>query len=271
MSVNDHAIGVFDSGVGGLTVLDAIRTRLPNEHTLYLGDTARVPYGTKSPATVESYAIRATAALVDRGIKALVIACNTATAHALPTLRERWPHLPIIGVVEPGVEAALKIAEDRSIVVLSTEGTARSGIYQNAIAARSPSTNVVSIPCSLFVALAEEGWIDGPIPLSIARAYLDSALDDLTSGCIVLGCTHFPPLAKVIAQAAPSGFVVLDSAHTTADAVANVLYEKGILRSIASGDSAFLATDAPDRFYRIAPHFLRCPIERDSIELIDLP
>ncbi|HTE42564.1 MAG TPA: glutamate racemase, partial [Steroidobacteraceae bacterium] len=166
-------IGVFDSGVGGLTVLRALQARLPNESFVYLGDTARLPYGTKSSASIERYALQAAAALVRYDIKCLVIACNTASAIALPVLRQRFAPLPVIGVVEPGADAGCRATRTGRIAVVATESTVRGGAYQAAIAARRADVQTIARACPLFVALAEEGLVDGPIVEAIAHRYLD--------------------------------------------------------------------------------------------------
>ncbi len=192
-------IGVFDSGVGGLTVLRALREALPAQDFIYLGDTARLPYGTKSPETVARYSLQCAAALLERGIGSLVVACNTASASALGALRERYPALPVIGVIEPGAEAAVAASASQHIAVIGTEGTIRGGAYQTAIHRRSPEARVTSCACSMFVALAEEGWTQGPVAEAVAHRYLDPIFDVADSpDCLVLGCTHFPALIDAI-------------------------------------------------------------------------
>jgi len=170
-------IGIFDSGVGGLTVLRAVRERLPRERFLYLGDTARLPYGTKSAESVRRYSLQAADLLLNRGIKYLLVACNTASAVALDALRERYAPLPVMGVIDPGAEAACAASRSRQIAVVATEGTIRGGAYQRSINARMPDALVVGRACSLFVALAEEGWTDGPIVEAVARRYLDELFE----------------------------------------------------------------------------------------------
>ena len=172
MADSARPIGVFDSGVGGLTVLAALRAELPHEQFVYLGDTARLPYGTKSAATVVRYALQAADALVARDVKALVVACNTASAAALPSMRERFGALPVIGVVEPGADAAVAATRSGGIAVIGTEATVRGGAYQRAIAQRRPDATVTVLACQLFVALAEEGWTQGEVARAIAQRYL---------------------------------------------------------------------------------------------------
>jgi glutamate racemase len=269
MRGREWPIGVFDSGVGGLTVLRALRDRLPDESFLYLGDTARLPYGSKSPETVARYAEQASRILVERGIKALVIACNTASAVALERLRERFGPLPVIGVVEPGAAAACEAAPRGRILVIATEGTVRGGAYERAIRALRPEAAVISAPCPLFVALAEEGWVDGPIAAAVARRYLDPFLIKEEIECVVLGCTHFPALRGVLAEVVGPGVALVDSAESAARVVAAQLAEVG-LRAPAGqeGGLRFLATDAPQRFQRVGALFLGEAI--GGVELVDL-
>ncbi len=180
---NDAPIGVFDSGVGGLTVLKALEAALPHERFIYLGDTARLPYGTKSAGTVQRYAVQAAHALVERGVKALVIACNTASAVALDALRDAYRPLPVFGVVDPGAEAACRASRNGRIAVIATESTVRGGAYQRAILSRRPDARALARPCPLLVSLAEEGWIDGDVPERVVDAYLGAwAARGLTSG-----------------------------------------------------------------------------------------
>lgn len=267
-------IGVFDSGVGGLTVLRALRSRLPAESLIYLGDTARVPYGTKSEASILRYAAQATDHLVSRGIKMLVVACNTASAVSLDPLRERFAPLPVIGVVEPGADAAVAATRTNHVLVLATESTVSRHAYARAIAARLPDARIDEQACSLFVALAEEGWTDGDVPASVARTYLAPHMkpaDGPPADTIVLGCTHFPLLENVIRLAAGPGTTIVDSATTTADAVARRLHEDGLLRSSGStGSLTLLATDGPGRFASVGARFLGQPIDAGDVEVVDL-
>src|SRR6185436_14060874 len=213
---NDRPVGVFDSGVGGLTVLRALVANLPHEDFLYLGDTARLPYGTKSPATVARYSVRAAEGLAQRGIKALVVACNTASATALPALRERFPDLPVIGVIEPGARAACESSTSGRIAVLATEGTVQGGAYERAIQALRPDAQVTQVACQVFVALAEEGWSEGAAVDAVVQRYL--AHLDARVDTVVLGCTHFPLLADAIARQLGPTRRIVDSAATTARA-----------------------------------------------------
>jgi glutamate racemase len=275
----DAPIGVFDSGVGGLTVLAALRARLPTEHFVYLGDTARLPYGTKSAETVVRYALQASEALVERGIKALVIACNTATAAALLALRERFPGLPVIGVVEPSAAAACAATRNGGIAVIATEGTVRGGAYQQAILRCRPDADVAALPCQLFVALAEEGWSSGPVVDAAIRAYLEPLFarpPDAPAGAphpdvLVLGCTHFPMLRAALADFVGDGVTLVDSAVTTAAAVEATLAARGLLRGDGPrGAMQLLATDGVERFARVGGRFLGEPIAPADVTLIDL-
>jgi glutamate racemase len=234
--VREAPIGVFDSGVGGLTVLKALAAELPREHFVYLGDTARLPYGTKSPETVARYALQAAEALSEYGVKCLVIACNTASSVGLPVIRAHIQGVPIIGVIEPGAEAACAASKSGHIAVIATEGTVRGGAYQEAILRLRGHARVVAQPTQLFVALAEEGLHQGPIADSIARHYLEP-LFKASSGdpmslpdTLVLGCTHFPMLAGAIRTAVGPGIQIVDSAATTAKYVRETLERESLTR-----------------------------------------
>jgi glutamate racemase len=265
-------IGVFDSGVGGLTVLKAIREALPNENLVYLGDTARLPYGTKSPASIARYATQATAKLLEHDIKMLVVACNTASAVALDSLQEQMDPVPVIGVVEPGAMAAVAARPGGSHLVLATEATVRLGAYSRAISARDPAAQIREQPCELLVSLAEEGWTDGAIADSIVQRYLDEAENhEFKADCIILGCTHFPLLRDAISAAAGDTVEVVDSALTTAAVVREILHENGGLRdSQEPGRLQLLATDGISRFARVGGQFLGEPLTEEDVHLVDL-
>ncbi len=266
-------IGVFDSGVGGLTVVRALRERLPNERLLYLGDTARVPYGTKSAESVRRYAAQATRQLVARGIKALVVACNTASAVALDVLRELHAPLPVLGVIEGGARAAVSASRIRHVAVLATEGTVRGHAYGEAIRRLDPAVRVDEISASLLVALAEEGWTDGALVDAIVQRVLEplAAGAGSTPDCVVLGCTHFPLLADPIRRALPPAVKLIDSAGTTAALLHERLGETAMLRTgTGSPPIAFLATDDPERFARVGSAFLGLSIGAGDVERIDL-
>jgi glutamate racemase len=272
--VTSHAlpIGVFDSGVGGLTVLRALREHLPNEHFLYLGDTARLPYGTKSEQSVTRYSLQAADFLVRRGIKYLVVACNTASSVALEPLRARYAPLPVIGVIEPGAEAACEASRTREIAVIATEGTIRGGAYQREIARRDSSAVVVSQACSLFVALAEEGWTSGPIVEAVARRYLAALFEEHPAiDTLLLGCTHFPVLADALRAVVRSGIRLVDSAQTTALALRQALGSLNLESSSEQRNSVrLLATDNAARFAKVGSLFLGEPFQASEVEIVDL-
>jgi len=273
-------IGVFDSGVGGLTVLRAMVDRIPNADYLYFGDTARLPYGSKSAATVAHYAIAAVSYLQDRGAELLVIACNTASAAALPAMRERHAPLPVIGVVEPGAQAAVAASRSGHIAVIGTEATVRGGAYQAEITRLRPDAVVRAMACQVFVALAEEGWIDGEVARDAAQRYLQPlfALNgeaDIGPDTLVLGCTHFPLLLPIIRQSVGTAVNIVDSAATTARAVRERLAAQDLLREPArsgraTGSLRFLATDGVARFAGIGGRFLGVTIAPGDVELLDI-
>lgn len=263
-------IGVFDSGVGGLTVLKAIQQVLPNENLIYLGDTARLPYGTKSPASIERYATQAAAKLQEQGIKLLVVACNTASAVALGTLREAMAPVPVVGVIEPGATAAVAAHPGGRHLVLATEATVRLGAYREAIAERDPAAEVREQACEMLVSLAEEGWSDGDIARAIVQRYLADA-NGYDPDTIILGCTHFPLLRDTIQDVADESVTLVDSASTTANVVRAVLELEGAMRdSNASGTLRLLATDGATRFARVGGQFLGHDLKYSDVELVDL-
>jgi glutamate racemase len=265
-----HPIGVFDSGVGGLTVVRALRRALPGEDIIYLGDTARVPYGNKSPRTVEKYSLGCQRFLLDRGVKLVLIACNTASANALPALREASA-VPVIGAVEPGASAALAATRTHHVGVIGTLGTIRSSAYAKAIAERSTDTMLVALACPLLVPLAEEGWVDDDIALAVARRYLTALFaQDRQIDTLVLGCTHYPLLRNVIQRVANDltgrEIAVVDSASAMADAAREALGSGPNKRQHAGRLDCF-ATDT-SRLEELAPRFLGEPIT--GFELVDL-
>ncbi len=272
--MKDLPIGIFDSGVGGLTVLNAIHKTLPNENLIYLGDTARLPYGTKSPETVTNYALQAAAKLVERGIKMLVIACNTATAAALPALRQKFSPLPVLGVIDPGAKAAVAATKNAHIAVIATEGTIQGQAYQKAIAALHPDIRVTGQACTLFVPLAEEGWMDGPLVEGIAARYLDHIFQHSNKidcpDTLLLGCTHFPPLRNALMAVVGENIFLVDSAATTAQAVQEQLTTHFLLNTSGKGQCHFMTTDDKERFARVGSLFLGQVIEKNMVEHIDL-
>ncbi|MBK8304450.1 MAG: glutamate racemase [Chloracidobacterium sp.] len=276
-SINEMPIGIFDSGVGGLTVYRALHDRLPNEHFIYLGDTARVPYGTKSMATVERYAIENSVFLASRGIKMLVVACNTASALALPKIREKIG-LDGVGVIGPGGRKAVEITKDNphaKIGVIATEATVASNAYYEAIRRASDTAEVMQAGCPLFVPLAEENWTSEPETFSIAEKYL-AAMKDFAPDALVLGCTHYPILRDVIQQTVGENVKLVDSGEATADEVAALLKEKGLenpnavsgKRELCDDLDHFYVTDAADRFARVAERFLGTkPSKLEAVEV----
>lgn len=269
LPLHNQPIGVFDSGIGGLTVLKAIHDCLPDESTLYLGDTARVPYGTRSPETVERYAVQLAALLLEQGVKALVVACNTATTHALPALQRLAEPLgvPVVGVVDPGVGVALQTSRTGRLAVLATEGTVRGEAYPRAVAARSSRASVAQVACPLFVALAEVGWTDDEVAHAVARRYL-APLADSGADTLILGCTHFPLLRGVIAAALPD-IALVDASHATATALAGLLDSTGLRRKDAAPPQRrYLVTDNLERFTTVGARFLGAP--PTPAEVVDL-
>lgn len=265
-------IGVFDSGIGGLTVLRALAARLPGEDFLYLGDTARLPYGTKTAATVERYAMQAVEALLRRGVKAVVVACNTASSAALPALAAAHPSLPIIGVIEPGAAAAVAATRSGRIAVIATEGTVRGGAYQREILKLRPDAQVSAVAATLFVALAEEGWTTGEVAEVAAGRYLGPLFQQAATApdVLVLGCTHFPPLVGAIRAAVGDAVRIVDSAATTAEALAALIEARRLASGHTAGSCRFLVTDGEERFARVGPVFLGTAIRPEAIERVDL-
>ncbi|HET9959281.1 MAG TPA: glutamate racemase [Polyangiaceae bacterium] len=276
--MRDLPLGVFDSGLGGLTVVRALRDNFPNERITYLGDNARVPYGTRSAETVTRYAEGCARVLSRRGVKALIVACNTVSAVALEFLRERLD-MPVLGVVEPGARAALsalhagQTAAPR-IGVLGTAGTVSSGAYPRAVGQLSPRHEVIAYAAPLLVPLVEEGWIDGEVPRLVVRKYV-APLVEAGVSVIVLGCTHYPLLAPLIAEEAARlaghPIPVVDSAAATAEAVRTWFSEERVPRTAQNtgGELELLVTDRPQSFGVVAQRFLREPLP--PVELIDLP
>lgn len=266
------AIGVFDSGLGGLTVLAAMRRQLPCEQFIYLGDTARVPYGTKSEHSVIQYALQVASRLRRENIKMLVVACNTASAMALPAIQRAMPDLPVIGVIEPGAERAVAASASGRIGVIATEGTVMRGAYPQAMTRLRADVQVSSQACSLFVALVEEGWLNGELVEAIVREYLQPLQREATDlDTLVLGCTHFPVLSPVIARVMGPEVTLIDSAETTARAVAQRLHMQQLATdSTKPGGVRLWVTDGPERFARVAGIFFGAPVSEQDVQLTDL-
>lgn len=276
MSDNNLPIGIFDSGVGGLTVYRALHDRLPHERFVYLGDTARVPYGTKSLSTVERYAIENSRFLASRGIKMLVVACNTASALALPKIRAEIG-LDVVGVIGPGGRKAVEIAkcERPKIGVIATEATISSGAYEASIRRACADADVSQIACPLFVPLAEEGWSHESETYSIAQKYL-APIREFGPKALVLGCTHYPILRDVIQQTVGSDVKLIDSGEATAEEVQKLLAKRGLEsprevppeRELCDDLDHFYVTDAAERFARVAERFLGSqPSKLEAIEI----
>jgi glutamate racemase len=272
IAVRAHApLGVFDSGLGGLTVVRALRERCPQEDIVYLGDTARAPYGTRSPETIVRYALGCSRVLMARGVKAIVVACNTVSAVALEMMRVELD-LPVLGVILPGARAAVAAAGGRSIGVLGTTGTIASGAYGRAIASLSTRAEVIGQAAPLLVPLAEEGWTDGEVPRLVARRYLAPVIQ-AGARCLVLGCTHYPLLRGVLEaearELAGAPVTVIDSAHAAAAEVASFLAERGRANAQGRpGSLELLVTDLPRSFATVAERFLGEAV--GPVEQIDL-
>ncbi|MBM4373985.1 MAG: glutamate racemase [Deltaproteobacteria bacterium] len=279
----DAPLGVFDSGLGGLTVVRAMRERLPNEDIIYLGDNARVPYGTRSPETIVRYALGCARELSSRGVKAIIVACNTVSAVALDRLRAELD-LPVTGVIIPGARAATRASGEAPVGVLGTLGTISSGAYTRAVASFSSRTEVLGQAAPLLVALAEEGWTEGEVPRLVVRKYLDSFFGPEVVegfglpraskvGCVVLGCTHFPLFRELIEREVREiggrGIPVVDSARETASDVEAFLNERGMRsRRDEAGRLELLVTDKPRSFEAVASRFLGGAV--GGVDLVDL-
>ena len=253
--MNPRPVGVFDSGIGGLTVVRELLRQLPHEHLVYFGDTARVPYGNKSPETVRRYSREILAFLRERGVKMVVVACNTASAHALEDLQRVSP-VPVEGVVGPGARAAVRASRSGRIGVIGTAGTMKSDAYARAIRALAPQATVVQQACPLFVPLVEEGWLDHPVTRLVAREYL-TPLVGQGMDTLVLGCTHYPLLKPLLHEVLGPGIALIDSAEETARAVAAELSGSGLENDRgARADVRFVVSDAPEQFERVGAAFL---------------
>lgn len=262
-------IGIFDSGVGGLTVLRAVRDRLPHESVIYLGDTARVPYGTKSPATIERYAVEDASFLVEKGVKMLLVACNTASAMARERLRAEF-QIPLLSVLGPGARMAARVTRNGRVGVIATEATIESGAYARAIedASGDKQVEIFARACPLFVPLVEEGETDSAITRLVAEQYL-APLRAQEIDTLVLGCTHYPLLKRVIGETMGSAVTLVDSAAATAEETAHVLAQHGLLNQVPGASSSeFYVTDAARRFHRIAEKILGEPLPHlEAVEI----
>ena len=272
---SDLPIGIFDSGVGGLTVYRALHEHLPNERFVYLGDTARVPYGTKSLATVERYAVENAQFLAAHGIKLLVVACNTASALALPAIRQAL-NIDVVGVIGPGARAAVAGSSGKRIGVIATESTVHSGAYTKAIGKADPNASVIERACPLFVPLAEEGWANEEVARTVAETYLKDLRSSIDT--LVLGCTHYPILKRVIQQTVGPQVELIDSGEATGREVKSLLEEKDLARDAPETSARerqlcddldhFYVTDAAERFARVAERFMGSkPARLEAVEV----
>ena len=267
MNSKQLAIGVFDSGMGGLTVLNALHKRLPHESFVYLGDTARLPYGTKSPDTVKQYAMQMARILVERQIKALVIACNTATTAALPHLQTMLPDVPVLGVVAPGASAAVATTKNQRILVLATETTIASNAYQRLILQQLPDATISSRACSVLVALAEEGMVSNSVAREALKHYLSGIKEE---DAVLLGCTHFPVFKSLLVELLPPGVAIVDSAQATAQALYKELQAYDLINdSVNEAKINYLVTDSVQRFQKVGEIFLGSTLRQEDIELVD--
>ncbi len=254
LSVTNRPIGIFDSGVGGLTVFAEIRRKLPTESIIYLGDTARVPYGNKSAETVIRYSIENASFLVERGVKTIVVACNTASALALRVLSSKFD-IPILGVVEPGAQAAIRATKNRKIGVIGTQATILSRAYEYALKEKDERVRIISQACPLFVPLVEEGWIDNEVARMATRLYLDGMKSE-DIDVLILGCTHYPLLKPLIKEVVGGEILLIDSAEATADALKLLLEKNNLNVCFGKAEHRIYVTDLPWRFESIAKRFL---------------
>lgn len=267
--MHDKPIGIFDSGIGGLTVLKEIRNILPREDIVYFGDTARVPYGTKSKETVIKFSLQDADFLSNFDVKMIVVACNTASSLSLDMLKRRYD-IPLVGVIEPGARKAASLTRKMKIGVIGTKATVKSGIYEREVKKFNPAINVLSTDCPLFVPLVEEGWLHGKITEAIAKTYL-APVKKFGADVLVLGCTHYPLLKSVIQKALGRGVKLVDSAKETAKEVKAIIEENGMAkRSNENPEYAFYVSDEPALFKKIGEKFLKRPIERIEKAEIEL-
>lgn len=260
-------IGVFDSGIGGLTVVRALMHRLPQEHILYFGDTARVPYGVKSVETIEQFALQITDFLLEKQVKMLIIACNTMAAVAANAIRRRSP-VPVLDVIEAGAQVAASSTRKRQVGVIGTLTTVASGAYDQAIRSHDPSLNIHSHACPLLVPLVEEGWLDHPVTRLTVQEYLAPLLAR-NIDTLVLGCTHYPLLRPLLQDEAGADVRLVDSAETTAERAADLLAQLGLLnRGDTPASRHFFVTDVPQRFRSVGERFLRHPLT--DVEIVKL-
>lgn len=269
MTINsiNSPIGVFDSGIGGLTVVKELIRNLPDEDIVYLGDTARVPYGTKSGRTVIAYSHSNSEFLISKGVKLLVVACNTASSVSIPSLRAEFD-IPVIGVIEPGAKKAISVTAIGKVGVIGTPSTINSSAYTKAIHDLNPDIEVITKACPLFVPMADEGWVEGEIIERIAQQYLEP-IKETGIDVLVLGCTHYPLLKNTIQKIVGNGITLVDSAEETASQIKDILAQKNLLNdSNAESTREFYLTDTSETFISVAGRFLGEKI--DKIEMVDI-
>lgn len=268
---DNRPIGVFDSGLGGLAVLAAIRSILPNENYIYIGDNARLPYGTKCNGTIITYSEQVVSRLVQQNVKMVVVACNTASAHAIDSLKVKFPDTPIIGVIEPTVDYVTSLGISKNIMVLATSGTVASGAYSRAIHKKAPSLHVTEVACDLIVPLVEEGWCEGEIANMVVERYLNGVWDHSHYGALVLGCTHFPYFQNVFEHYIGSKAKIVDSNNSTALSVNKVLNDLQIsCDSTSPGLCSLYVTDPVSKVVA-RNNLVKVPgLEMSSINIIDL-
>lgn len=265
--MDNRPIAVFDSGIGGLTVLKEIIEQLPGEDIVYFGDTARIPYGTRSKETVIKYVLQSFSFLMSKDIKAIVIACNTATALAIEEAQDKF-NIPIIGVVEPGARAATSSTKNKTIGVIGTEGTINSNAYQKTIRQILPRAEIIGISCPLFVPIVEEGWASSDVADIVARKYL-LELKEHNIDTLVLGCTHYPVLRYTIGKIFGEGVTLVNPAYETAKLTKNILKEKGLLNeNLDGGKYEFFVSYDPEKFKRVGGNMIRSQI--DLVEKVNL-
>lgn len=264
-SSSDHSIGIFDSGIGGLTVLDALHRKNPDESYIYIGDTARLPYGTKSPETVIKYSLGLARALLDMDVKAIVMACNTASTHAYEEVRKLADHIPVISVIDPTVRAATSATRNGHIAVIATSGTVRSGIYERQLRAANADLEISSQACQILVALAEEGWVDNKIARDALHQYLDPIFNIADApDTLILGCTHFPVFEKLLREILGDGVRLINSGVEAANALTALDLPPSRARL------KFMATDDPLRFAENAGNFFAQKIAPQDVTQIEI-
>ncbi len=262
-------IGVFDSGIGGLTVLKALQQHFPNESFIYIGDTARLPYGTKSPETVSRYAASLTKEILNHHVKAVVVACNTASTHGLDAVKKLAGHLPVIGMIDPAAKAAIAASHTQHIGVMATFGTIKSGVYTKALLAQNPHCKIASVACQMLVALAEEGWADGDIAKATLHQYLDPIFNQTDApDTLILGCTHFPVFAPLIKDILGGSIVLINSGEAASRDLTEFLVPP--VKDSTHGRTIFFVTDDPHRFAENAAKFYDHKIMPDDVTLIDI-